>query len=448
MLTRKDIFIIRTFFILFWVLGCFGFIYQELIPPFESLFTPINVMADLLIVLLGIMCISHKFQILYLSVFIVISLVSTCVVNELSLSNWVYGMRVFISILFLPIIFRYIWDKKELFDKFSKDIDKHLIAWLLLQALCVTEQFFRYGPGDHGGGSIGDSASNIISISIYFFSFFLMRKRIDPHNVFQSIKKNIWIVILLFPSFLNETKVSFIFFIMYITLLFPIDKKYVKRLILIIPPSSLILGSAFWLYMSTVDRAEDMTSPTFLMEEYLYGDYTVDELAAGVDWILENETNIPDMPRFTKIAFIPYIIEQNSNNWFFGNGTVGFNGSIDNPNLPKSIQDSNWFYFGTNPTICNFVVQVGILGTLTIFWILWMLYSMRIPNYTIEKNIKIYSFICFIILLFYSDILKTPICGIIFFMFLFLAWKPDEKANSLESSDQQSETAEEIVQIS
>lgn len=441
MLTKKDIFIIRTFFILFWVLGCFGFIYQELIPPFESLFTPLNLLGDALVMMLGIATLQKKTDAFHIAFLFAFSFVSSCLINGLGFVQWANGTRSFFGMLFLVPLFRYIWSDETRHRYFITTLDKHLFIWLIVQAFCVVVQFMKYGAGDAVGGSFGDGGSSIVSFGIYFFSFYLMNKKIDRDNVFKSIRENIWLVVLLFPTFLNETKVSFILLLMYFFLLFPINRDYIKRVLIISPVVFILLGGALWVYIETVERSDDMLNPKFLMEEYLYGDYTVEELADAVDWLTDNESSIPDMPRFAKIGFIPYIIEQNGNHWMEGIGLQGYNGSV-NMEKSKIVTEYNWFFLGTNPYVCHIMIQLGIVGLVWAIVFYWLLYSVCPPGFRRNKNISIYSILCFIIIIAYGDLMKTLFFSVIFFLFAFLQWTPQNGEEDEDVDEGDGETAD------
>ena len=173
-------------------------------------------------------------------------------------------------------------------------------------------------------------------------------------------------MILLFPTFLNETKVSFILLLMYFFLLFPINRDYIRRVIMIMPVVVILMGGALWVYVETVERSDEMLDPKFLMEEYLYGDYTVEELAGAVDWLMDNET----------IGFIPYIIDENGDHWLVGLGLQGYNGSV-NMTQTKVVEEYNWFFLGTNPYVCHIIVQLGLLGLAWAIIYYFLLYTSR-----------------------------------------------------------------------
>lgn len=434
MLSRKDILIQRTFFALFWVIGCFGFIYQELIPPLELLFTPMNLLADGVMLILGLLTLRKKFHILMISFFFAFTFVSSCFINDMSMMQWANGTRSFFGILFLIPVFHHFWSTPTRHRHFITSLDKHLFIWLCVQPFCVVYQFVRYGAGDPVGGSFGDGGSSIVSFGIYFASFYLLNKRLDQTQVFKSIRDNIWLVILLFPTFLNETKVSFILLLMYFFLLFPINRNYIKRVLLISPVVLLLMGGAIWVYVETVERSDDMLNPQFLMEEYLYGEYTVEEIADAVDWLTENESSIPDMPRFAKVGFIPYIIDENGGHWMEGLGLQGFSGSVS-MGENKLVSEYNWFFLGTNPYPCYIIVQIGIIGLIWTIIAYYHIFSHRIAGFKRNKNINIFALLSLIINIFYADMVKTLFFSIFFFLFIFLQWTPEEEPQEALSAD-------------
>lgn len=307
------------------------------------------------------------------------------------------------------------------------------------------EQFIKYGAGDAVGGSFGDGGSSVVSFGIYFFSFYLLNKRLDRKNAFRSIRENIWLVILLFPTFLNETKVSFILLLMYFFLLFPINRDYIRRVIMIMPVVVILMGGALWVYVETVERSDEMLDPKFLMEEYLYGDYTVEELAGAVDWLMDNETSLPDMPRFAKIGFIPYIIDENGDHWLVGLGLQGYNGSV-NMAQTKVVEEYNWFFLGTNPYVCHIIVQLGLLGLAWAIIYYFLLYTSRPPGYRKNKNIFIYSLLSFIIILAYGDLMKTPFFCLLFFTFTFLQWVPNDEEKETDEAEGE-EDEEDVAEV-
>ena len=150
-------------------------------------------------------------------------------------------------------------------DEFKASIIKQLNIWLWLQAFCVTEQFIRYGANDHGGGTMGEGASGMVSMMIYLVSFFLITRNWDSSDYFGSLRRNWKYIFLLYPSFLNETKVSFILLAAYFVLLLKYDRKLLLRMTYILPLSVLVFIGLGSLYLNlTRQEADEVLSAEFL----------------------------------------------------------------------------------------------------------------------------------------------------------------------------------------
>ena len=98
---------------------------------------------------------------------------------------------------------------------------------------------------------MGGWFSGILSFSIYYASFYLLNKRIDRNNIMRSLYKNWTLIFLLFPTFLNETKISFALIIAYFILLLPIDRKYIIRITFLSPLIIILVGVGSFFYSST-----------------------------------------------------------------------------------------------------------------------------------------------------------------------------------------------------
>ena len=83
MQVTKSILIERALMGVFWVLGTTGFICDELIPGLESLRTYIILGCDAAIVLLGLLCLRHRTDFIFISSLLLIALASSLVFNRL-----------------------------------------------------------------------------------------------------------------------------------------------------------------------------------------------------------------------------------------------------------------------------------------------------------------------------------------------------------------------------
>lgn len=424
-------------FTAFWMLATFGFIAEEIVPFIEPLRTPVMIAADAIVMLAGLWTLRHKFDIAILVGYIVLSYISTMVLNKLPLIIWLNGTRVFVGVLFLVPALRYLWDSKERHDTFLKSLDKQAFIFLCIQAVCLPWQFIKYGACDHGGGSIGNMFSGIVSWSIYFLSFYLMRRRYDPNNLFRSIIDNKWLVILLLPTFLNETKVSFILLALYFILLIPFNKAMVKRLLMMVPAAIAAVALGCYVYAAVLpDEDSDFTDLDYLLNTYLFdSDLDIEEAAGGVTWMLEYDDSVlPDIPRATKVVLTPEVIAENPGKQWLGFGMGLFNGTEHMGRTPFA-QRYEWLVYGTNPYILHIFLQLGILGTLWLIAFYIGLYCIRPKLYQHrDTSTMLYSLLSLIMLLLYADLHRMLIFSLVFFIFTFTMW--ESKDNGEGASDE------------
>ena len=166
---------------------------------------------DAVFVMIGLLTLRRWVDLVPLALFIVIGYISSIKGNGLSIVFFANGSRDFISLLFIPPIIRYFNENEFRRQRFIRAFDRWLFLFLCLQFPTIIFQFLKYKAGDHVGGTLGNLNSGNISILIYLISFYLIRKRFDPDHFFYSLYQNKIYLILLLPTFLNETKVSLFF---------------------------------------------------------------------------------------------------------------------------------------------------------------------------------------------------------------------------------------------
>lgn len=417
----------RLFFIGFWLATCTGFVSDFIWEP-ETLGSPLRTMSqlivDLILVFLTICTIRKKTDIIFIVTLVTIAAISGFIVNNDSIVAWINGLRYFFPVMFLPPILRYFWATEYRHDLFVKSLDKQLYIFLWLQVPTVLFQFFKYGAGDYVGGTMGGWFSGILSFSIYYSSFYLLNKRIDRNNILQSLYKNWTLIFLLFPTFLNETKISFALIIVYFILLMPIDRKYIIRMTLLAPVVILLVSIGSYFYSSTVDESQGKLKldPEFF-EEYLDAD--LDDLDKAIDYAEKNYDETFDVPRFAKFAIIPMVFSALPGHNLMGFGLTLFRHG-DIVKASDFFNEYDWLLQGTNPQLFGIILQLGIIGT--IWYILFFLSLFIIKPSLYPKrnlNMQAYFILAFIIILFYSDFWSYPNFSFIMFSFLFMSWKKD-----------------------
>lgn len=411
---EKSLLYQRIFFTAFWIRGTFSFISEEVFLFLDPLSPIVFLAYDFVICLLGILTIRKRCDITILCGFIAISYFSTCVINGLSLLFYINGLRDFLSFLFLIPIFRYFFEEDARKKRFVESFDKQLIIFLVIQALCLVWQFFKYGAGDHGGGSLGNWNSGIISTMIYLSSFYLMQKKIGD-DYFKGLSNNIIYIILLFPTFLNETKISFILFAAYFLLLISINRKAFFRILIIFPLIIVLMFGAISVYMMSSDNTNDIFTKEYYTEMYLMNDDS-EEYAK---WLLEEDMgDLEDIPRFSKLLILGEIFEENPNNIFTGFGLGHFKGGtfIDFSDFFKEYE---WTMIGSIPYLFHIIIQLGLTGILffIVFWGYYMGFKEK------EKfrnlNLQLYIILVVFLILFYNDSLRSSFMSVILMYMLF-----------------------------
>lgn len=403
---------------LFWVRCTFGFISQEMLPFLIGMKSGLLFVLDIMISMVGVLVLKNKWDKIFVGLFLILGYYITCIHNGYGLMFYINGLREFIYMLWLIPIFRYILES-EREQEFIKKFDRSLYIFLILQAFCITIQFLKYGANDHGGGTMGNGCSGLVSIMIYLYSFYLMKKRIDPDNFWTSILDNKWLVILLYPTFLNETKISFILLALYFILLMPINKKSFVKMLIIIPIVSVMLFLVFNIYMSATGSEHNIMSSDFI-EAYLFAEED-DDIIEWVTVIQERGGDFVgdgslDIPRFTKYMMIPELNEYYPGHTITGYGIGQFKGGTAIANT-KFYLDNEWILRGSIPYGYHAYIQMGFFAVFFFIWLWFRLGSLskKSNGFHVEYGIIIYVLSITLVIMLYNDFFRYGLLCMPFF---------------------------------
>ena len=312
--------------------------------------------------------------------------------------------------------------KSRFRDRFIESFDKQLWIFLILQTFCVTWQFFRYGPGDHGGGSMGNGFSGIVTTLIYIISFYLLSKKWNYGNYWMELWKNKVYVFLLFPTFLNETKIGFLFLLAYFLLLLRVEWKTVFKVLISIPLIIVAMIVAGYAYLTVTGQTFESVFSQSAMDDYMVGEDPEELVELGMaiqDGIYEREDiGQVDIPRFSKLIFIPEALKDAAGGSLFGAGLGQFKGGTTLSLTPYA-DTWAWLLGGSVPYIFFIVIQLGVLGAA---WLFYNLFTVMLPQspMPLGRNIKIFVWLILALMMFYNDSLRFfPFCAIIFYIILF-----------------------------
>ncbi len=408
-----------SFFGAMWVMLCFGFVAEELIPPLESLRSFVFLLCEVVFLGLGLFTLRSKRDITVFVSFVVLAVVSSKL-NNLSPVYVINGTRDFFGLLFAIPIIRFVL-KSTHRDQFIESFDKQLFVFLFIQAFCLVWQFVRYGANDHGGGSMGNGFSGIVSTLIYIISFYLLSKRWNFDNYWVGIRDNKIYFILLLPTFLNETKISFIFLMAYFLLLLKVEWKTVFKVLVSIPLIIVGMVGAGLAYLTITQQSFEDVFTQAAMDDYMIGEdpeELIDLAVAIQDEIYDEEDiGLIDIPRFSKLLLVPEALPDSEGGVLLGAGVGQFKGGSV-LQLTEYAERWNWLLSGSIPFVFFILMQLGLIG---VAWMFFVLITALLPRSStlMGKNIKLFLWIIILLIMFYNDSLRYfPLCFILFYIAL------------------------------
>ncbi len=430
---EKYKFMSRVLFTALWIQLCWGFVCSDILPALEPTRNYINLLLDGVYLMLGIATIRERRDLLILGSFVLIAGISAYL-NHQGIVVFFNGTRDFIGLLFAAPVIRYFLGSQDA-ERFVKSFDKMFYVFLWLQVPCLVSQFIRFGAGDAGGGTLGVGGSGMVSTLIYIVSFYLINKRWDEES---SYINNLWrnrdLVFLIFPTFLNETKISLIFFALYFVLLLRVDRKFIVRIIIALPFGiALFLGGAY-LYMSSSGVDSDHFDAAYF-NDYLLGD-DIDQLLELAELVQDEvvETDnlwVVDLPRYGRFVAVPEILNSaTGGGLMFGAGLGQFKGGsvVSASGFASKYQ---WFLQGSSIMFFFIVIQLGLVG------LVWMIYTIFSILFTPDKypragNLKLYMFMVLLLVLMYNDSMRNFFICVIMFYIYMRGLQPDvDESNEL-----------------
>ena len=393
----------RVFIVTFWIRALWVYCVETFVPALGPLETVMQLAVDMVIATLGIVTMRRRSDIVYAAVFVVTALVITCFYNHNSVAFFLNGMRDFLGFILVMPIYHYFSDNATRRARFIDRMDRHLLAFLIVQAVCITHQFLQYGAGDHGGGSLGNFQSGVITTLIYLISFYLAHKRMAGYSYVYGLWRNKWLIVLLAPTFLNETKVSFVFLAMYFVLLIPLNRRALVRMLVAIPLVLVLATVAFVTYSRVAgEQASGIFTMEYYTEMYLYNE----DSERYAQFLLEEDNGtVEDVPRFTKIMLMGDIDDEHPGHALTGWGAGQFKGGTITEQS-DFYKEYEWLLFGTVPYSVHMWVQLGFIG-LALMVVFFVMNMRATHRSTPDMAIVVYLIITVLLIQFYNESLRN-----------------------------------------
>lgn len=432
---EKGVFYQRLLFTAFWIRVLWSFLADEILPIMHALTPIVHLAFDALILCMGIAVMGRKRDRVYAVVFVAVSCYITVVVNKLTLAFYANGLRDFFSYLFVIPIVNYFLSNPARKKAFVEGFDRQLYLFLLVQVPCVLYQFFLYGAGDMVGGSLGHWNSGVLTTMIFSISFYLMRKRLDPERYFMSLWQNKILILLLIPTQLNETKISFFYLLMYFLLLMPMNRKSFLRALAMIPALLIVIWLMGLAYVvSTGGDPGDMFSIEYYAETYLYDETGASE--AYAEALFESgDDQRQDVPRFSKFMLLSDIHDENPGHVLTGFGLGQFKGGtlVENAKFYLKYQ---WMLDGTVPYAFHVWIQMGAAGIALMIWFFVNLFSAKQPGQRRDYNTHFFFVLIFIILMVYNDSIRFAYMCLPLAYIIMASWHDQEPAEEEDDGEE------------
>lgn len=418
---EKSKLVSKIFFGVFWIATIIPFFGQELMPNlYFTISSPLFALFDIIVAILGLWLLKDKTDKLTLILFAGFAFISSCIFNDQSIIQFINGLRLYTCYLFIAPIYRYLFDNEERRNKFVKKMDKALYIFLWLQLPTAAIQCYLYGAYDNVGGTFGWMMSGEMSTLVYLISFYLMHRKWDETKSYmQNVRSNWILIFLLTPSFLNETKISFVYLLMYFFFLLPMDKQFIKRLLIFIPAMIVTFGFAGYFYLTMTGSDTEIFTEEYI-SMYLSGD---EDALSYMEFMVENgedegEGSDRDLFRGVKFAAIPFLQMREPHVAAVGFGVGQFKGgtSLEKTEFAKEFE---WLLTGVAMGFYVYIIELGYIGLagILIFWFVIFNFSKRKNQ---KSQLLTYQVIIVIILgLYNAAFIYLPF--VLIFMYILFA---------------------------
>ncbi|MDE7144861.1 MAG: hypothetical protein K2O30_01755, partial [Duncaniella sp.] len=235
----------------------------------------------------------------------------------------------------------------------------------------------------------------------------------------HNITNNIGLVVLLYPTFLNETKISLVLVVFYFVMLVKINRQYLLKLAAFLPLIILVGITAVWSYTLVVGHDADEVFSEDNMYEYLVGE-DIEELVELAILVQDEEIEtdnlwVMDIPRISKLAMVPVALEETGGKLWLGAGVGQFKGASV-LSKTKFASKYTWLLQGSRPFLFFIIIQLGVIGLVwTIANFISILQTKNVDWFS--WNMRLYMYLLVLMSMLYNDSFRLfQYCFILFYV--------------------------------
>ncbi len=287
--------------------------------------------------------------------------------------------------------------------KFIKKMNRFLLVFLIIQVPVAVYQFLQYGAGDLVGGTFSDGGSGMLSQLIFLgVYYFILVRAARPNGVGFRLEKAVPYLLLFIPVFINQTKISFIFFAVLAILQIRIQLNLVKVLLTAVSGMIVLFLFVRILAVTTEIDLADYLDPDNIEKDFFS------------DW-----TEAEDITRFGKVVLAYDLFENEPIKHVWGAGYGLMKGKTV-METSEAGRDMERLYYGSRIQFFTAYLQGGLVFAVLLL-ILNFYYFSRSKNTGHRYNFvryKTFAFFLFVTLWFYNDALLVTYFSLIASYFL------------------------------
>lgn len=391
---------VKYYFItIFFSFALYNF-FSDLFFDLAKIKSEVHLILDISLFLCGLLTLQQKKDKIYFSLFIVITLFTQLYNAYYEPIQYFNGLREFVPLFCAPLIIKYLITEGGY--KFIVLLNTILKIFLFIQIPISILQYLKYGPGDQVGGTLGNGFSGQISIIIYLSTFYIFKFE-NINFIRKDFLKIIFIFSCWIPTFINETKISFIL----IPIFFLLQAKFKESQIIRTSILSMAICILLLLSLKTLYNKNETYSTEIFNNEYI-SEYLFGE---------ESTKSYMDVPRFLKLKIGIKLLSENINTLLIGKGLGHFKGGTILNKTEFASQNEDLMQ-GSIIYLFFVVMQLGVLGLILILIQIFRHFffhkKMRYYNY----NENIFYIIVALISIIYGTSFRWPLFCIIFFFII------------------------------
>lgn len=403
---------ILVFFIVLLIVSFQRFFFEHIFQGGRSYQAYIGFLCEVAVIAISFMGIKRNNTFLRLLIVFVFSTLVTFLINqhEIGFLSHLNGLRPYLMVFCIMIFIHDILES-EYWLYFHHLMVKFIIAVLSIHTLTSLYEFIRFGANDTVGGGMGTGGSGVLTLLVYCAVLFLIiNKAVLEKKDTIDLSGSWFYLFFLLPSFINETKITFLLLPIMIILLIRLTFKNLLSSIYVI----IALALVFFIYVSLYSTIAtgDEASVSNPLEVFTNKDFLR-------HYLMRQESIDYNVPRFTKIAIGFEVLSRDLASFLFGRGLGLFKG-YDLIGVSGFVRNYQWLLLGTNFYLFTTFFETGLLGFLVMLFTIYRC-LLKPSHYFPIQRFKLFLIIALTLMIIYNTAInEMPFIMVVAYFLVFV----------------------------